>query len=517
MLSKLFKMNDNDSEQESNLYAAIDLGSNSFHLIIIREQNEQIQIVDRHKEMIRLRSGLDEAGNLTDTAFNSGIACLERFGQLLKNIPPQQVRAVGTNTLRNAKNSQAFLEQGQQVLGHDIQIISGEEEARLIFLGVSHGQPNTHKQQLIMDIGGGSTEFIIGKDFEHKHLTSTEMGCVSITQQFFKDGIVSEANTLSAILYCRRILRPYYLQLINQGWDEAIGASGSIKAIGHMLKENNLTEGGITLEGLQAIRRLIVQNGSINKAIENGLKGLSEERTPVFAGGLAILSAAFYELKIKEMNVSNSALREGLIYDTLGRLKQEDVREASVDRFQKWLKIDELQAERVQQTARQFLSESRKTLSLSSKVVSFPRILTWAAKLHESGMSLNYKRYRYHSAYLVKNAELSGFSQQDHESLAAIVLNHRAKFDTSAFSHIADNKQANFIDLTLLLRLAVVLHRGREDERLAVKLSIKEGNHFRLTFSPEWIENHPLTCEDLKSEAKQFKALGRELSFRAKT
>ncbi len=498
---------------DTSLYAAIDLGSNSFHLIVIRKTDDQIQVVDSHKEMIRLRSGLDEQGYLTEKAFESGITCLAKFGQLLNNIPENQVRAVGTNTLRNAKNSREFIEKAEDALGHDIDIVTGEEEARLIFLGVSHGLAKADKQHLIIDIGGGSTEFIIGADFKHKHLTSTEMGCVSISQLFFKNGNISDLSASKAINYCRRILRPHSKTLIKKSWEEAMGASGSIKSIGNLLKENALSDGKITLKGMQAIKKKLIEAGSTQEAINRGLKGLKEERMPVFIGGLAILISVFQELKIKSMQVSASALREGLIYDNLGRLNQKDVREASVAILQNWLKVDQQQSERIAKTAQQLLENYRENGKLKCVHFSFSKLLAWAAKLHEGGMSISYKRYRYHSAYLVKNAELAGFSQQEQQIIAAMVLNHQGKFNKKSFDGFNKKQQQDLIHLTLLLRLAVLLHRDRENEDIDCQLTVKD-EQTTLAFQQNWLDEHPLSYEDLEAEAKQYQPLGLELFIR---
>jgi len=502
------------ADLDKSLYAAIDLGSNSFHLIVIRKTEQQTQVIDSHKEMIRLRAGLDKDGFLTEKAFNSGIECLEKFGQLLKNIPASQVRSVGTNTLRNAKNSREFLEKAQQVLGHDIDIISGEEEARMIFLGVSHGLPNNDKQHLIIDIGGGSTEFIIGQNFKHKHLTSTEMGCVSISQRFFKDNAVTNQAITKATNYCRRILKPHSFSLTYKGWDDAIGASGSIKAIGSILKANEFTDGKITLDGMLKIKEHLIKAGSVESAIEQGLKGLKEERLPVFIGGLVVLMAAFQELKITDMLVSENALREGLIYDTLGRLDQQDVREASVSALQNWLKVDEQQSERINITAQKLLNEYKKTENLRDKHLSYSKLLSWASKLHEGGISLSYKRYRQHSAYIIQHAELAGFSQQEQLILAKIVQSHQGKFNQSAFEDFNTIQQRKLTLLTFILRIAVLLHRGRKKKEIEVQL-VADKNKVTLYFDQEWLDSHPLTSEDLEAEAKQFKKLGFELVFTA--
>lgn len=306
--------------KDQNLYAAIDLGSNSFHMIMIHYDGQEIQVIDKHKEMIRLRSGLDKDGNLTELAFNKAMACLKKMGDLIKKVPASQVKAVGTSTLRSAKNSKLFLEKSYQALGHKIQIISGEEEAHLIYQGVSQDLLNNDKKRFVMDIGGGSTEYILGKNKHHHHLTSIEMGCVRMTQQFFGEGLITDKNMNKAIEHCRQLLHPHSHKLLAKGWEETIGASGSIKSIGKILQENELTQGEITLAGMLTICDKLIAAGSAELAVKQGLKGLKEERIPVFAGGLSVLIASFYELNIKSMQVSSSALREGLIYDMLEEL-----------------------------------------------------------------------------------------------------------------------------------------------------------------------------------------------------
>jgi len=492
-----------ETTQSQNIYAAIDLGSNSFHMMVAREVHGQLQVIDKHKEMIRLRSGLDKKGYLTPEAFQRGIECLERFGQLIKNIPGHQVRAVGTNTLRNAKNSQEFLTQARKVLGHEIQIIAGQEEARLIYLGVAHGLPQNDEQRLVMDIGGGSTEYIIGKNFNYQHLTSTEMGCVSITQQFFSKPEISEKRMTKAISNCRQILRPHLIKLTNLGWDSAIGASGSIKSIGTLLKENDWTEGEITLEGMLKLKDALIQAGSIQSA---SLQGLKEERIPVLAGGLAILIATFEELKIVQMQVSSNALREGLVFDTLGRLFAEDVRETSVKAAQAWLKIDTIQAEAIARTTKIFYKQAHNSWQLHDADYNYEKLLQWAAELHEAGMALSYKRYRHHSAYLIENSELAGFTQQEKQMLATMLLNHRGKFVPEAYEQFASPHKEKLKYLTLLLRLAVRIHRGREQDIPDILLYTTGEKTIHLSFEKDWLAAHPLTQMDLEVEAERLAA-----------
>lgn len=500
---------DTPQNLDNTLYAAIDLGSNSFHMIIAREVHGQMQVVDKHKEMVRLRAGLDEEGKLTEKAFAQAIECLQRFGQLINNIPTQNVRAVGTNTLRNAKNSREFLKEARKALGHSIQIIAGQEEARLIYLGVAHGLPNNDEQRLVMDIGGGSTEYIIGKHFDHHHLTSTEMGCVSVTQSYFPHDIVNSINMQQAISACRQTLRPHRVKLKQLGWDIVFGASGTIKSIGQILEQNGWWNNGITLGGLYQLRDALILAG---KAEALQLEGLKDDRRPVLSGGLAVLIATFEELGIKQMQVSANALREGLIFDTLGRLFSEDVREISVNAMQQWMRVDVQQANHVAQTALALYKQAHNSWQLRNSEYDYRKLLTWAAKLHECGIAISYKRYRHHSAYLIAQAEMAGFDQQEKQMLSIMLLNHRGKFIAEAYDLI-DTERDKLLYLTVLLRLAVRIHRGRDFEEIEPTLYIEDNNQIHLEFEDNWLEQHPLTRLDLEVEAKRLEAAGFKLTF----
>ncbi len=507
MLSNV-ELNFMSNNSQKDLFAAIDLGSNSFHMIIARETHGQMQIIDKHKEMVRLRAGLDKKGKLSKNAFEDGISCLERFGQRIKDIPANNVRAVGTNTLRNAKNSREFLAQAKQALGHGIQIISGQEEARLIYLGVAHGLPQNDEKRLVMDIGGGSTEYIIGKRMENRHLTSTEMGCVSISQEFFPKGKITEANFIEATSRCRQILRPHRRTLLKKGWDLSIGASGTIKSIGQILELNEWADSSITLQGMIKLSKTLIKAGSTN---ELKLAGLKDERRPVLIGGLAVLMATFIELNIEKMQVSQYALREGLILDTLGRLNAEDIRETSVKAMQKWMKVDTEQADEVAKTANSLFKQSHNTWSLYSDSFDYSRLLNWACRLHEVGLAVSFKRSRYHSSYIINNADMAGFNQQEKQVLAALVLNQRGRYIEESIEDLDDSVKDVMPYLTVLLRLAVRIHRGRDLEIVDPTLRIEDKNSIHLDFDDHWLDEHPLTRLDLETEANRLEKVGFKL------
>jgi exopolyphosphatase/guanosine-5'-triphosphate,3'-diphosphate pyrophosphatase len=495
---------------ENDLYAAIDLGSNSFHMIVAREVHGQLQVVDKHKEMVRLRSGLDDQGRLTDTAFQAGLDCLTRFGQLIKNIPSPNVRVVGTNTLRNAQNSRQFLIAARKALGHHIEIISGQEEARLIYLGVAHGLAKSEEQRLVMDIGGGSTEYIIGRGFSNEHLTSTEMGCVSMTQLHFADDIITAERMNRAIASCRQILRPHRKTLTQLGWDTAYGASGTIKSISQLLQENGWAENCITQEGLQHLRGELIKAGSAQNC---QIAGLKDDRRPVLAGGLAVLIATFEELKIECMQVSSNALREGLVFDTLGRLFAEDSREISVRAMQQWMRVDQPQAAMVAKTARALFNQAHNIWQLRDSEYDYPKLLNWASELHECGIAISYKRYRHHSAYLIEQADMAGFTNQEKQMLAAMMLNHRGKFVQESFDTLLEPHNTKLVFLTVLLRLAVRIHRGRDAESPEVMLVIDDNTNMHLRFEDNWLKAHPLSQMDLEIEAKRLEGAGFKLTF----
>lgn len=494
-------------------YAAIDLGSNSFHMIIAREVNGQVQLVDRHKETVRLRLGLDEQGNLSTDAQERALACLSRFQQRLRGIDTANIRAVGTNTLRLASNAGDFLERAQEALGHHIEIIAGHEEARLIFVGVTHFLPPDDTQRLVIDIGGGSTEFIIGDKNEPKRMISTEMGCVAITQRFNLTDHLSAEAFADAVRYCQLTLRPHVNRLKSLGWDKAIGASGSIKAISEILVGNQWSSDGVTLEGMQKLAHHLIKGGAL---ADIKLAGLSEDRKPVIGGGLAVLMAAFQLLSIDRMSVSQGALREGLILDMLGRANHiQDVRETSIQSLLATSRVDTAQAQRVAMCAESFFNQTCQHWSFDHPNIDAKLLLRWAALTHEVGYFISSRRYRHHTAYILQNADLAGFTQYEQALLAWMGLHHRSKIlpiDLEQLNSIDDTLAPIMLHLTVLLRLAVRLHRGRDDTMPEATLKA-QGRTITLSFTQDWIDHNPLTKMDLISESKRLEAIGFKLDI----
>ncbi len=493
-----------------DMVAAVDLGSNSFHLIVARVTDGQVQIIDKVREMVRLAAGLNDDKEITEDAEARALACLERFGQRLRELPQGSVRAVGTNTLRAARNGETFRRKAEAALGHPIEVIAGREEARLVYLGVAQGLQSNGERRLVVDIGGGSTEAIVGEDFRTIKRESLHMGCVSMSVKHFPDGKITHQSMRRAIIDARLKLQPTQSAYAQTGWSEAIGSSGTIKSIANIIRENNLSDKGITHEAMLRLGDLMIQSGHINNL---DLPGLNEDRRAVIAGGYAVLMGVFEGLHINQMTASKEALREGLIYDLLGRIRHEDARERTAKAIAKRFSVDHEQSLRVRQTALTLLEHISETWQLQGEDPK--RMLRWAARLHEVGMAVSHTQYHKHGAYLLENADLSGFSRQDQNILAVLVRGHRRKFPNSAFKNLPAFIQPSAKRLCVILRLAVLLHRNRSQKELPVLALKADGNKLKLKFPKDWIEHNPLTQEDLEQEAAFLKAAGIRLKVKS--
>jgi len=499
------------TQQTDDVLAAIDLGSNSFHMIISRLRDGHFQVVDKLREMVQLRAGLDENGHLTDVAQERAIACLERFGERIKDVPPSSVRIVGTNTLRIAKNSDTFLAKAKKALGHPIEIIAGEEEARLIYLGVAHALAFDNTRRLVIDIGGGSTEFIIGEGVSGLKRQSLEMGCVSFSQRFFPKGNVVKASMNRALIAAgselRSIQRPYR----KIGWQEVVGASGTIRSVANIVKEKGWSEDGIiTPESLDKLIESLIKIGDIKQF---KLEGMTDERRSVLLGGVAVLKAAFDRLKLDRMIVSDGALREGLLYDLLGRLQHDDERDRTVSALARRYHVDDEHAQRVSDTASQMFEQVKGGWDLDRE--NDADRLQWAARLHEIGLAISHEKFHRHSAYLVAHSGLPGFSREEQGILATIIAGQRKKFPKKDIKKLADDLQLPTQKLVILLRLATVFNRGRSettDTQVTLKVTTKG---LKLILPPQWLLRHPLTEADLMQEARYLKKMGVKLAIKS--
>lgn len=488
--------------------AAVDLGSNSFHMIVCNLNDGKLQTIDRLKEMVRLASGLDKRNYLDAGAQHRALECLERFGQRIRNFPPESVRIVGTNTLRIAKNSYQFLAKAEKALNHPIDIISGIEEARLIYLGVAHSLGSNAELRFVMDIGGGSTEYIIGTHDTPTIKESLPMGCVSVSNTFFKDGKLSRSAFFRATLFAEQQLEPFQTAFQRNNWQEAIGSSGSLRAIDKVLQAKNWSNNGITREGLEQLIAHLNQCSHIN---ELDLPELDPERLPVFPGGLAIVYASFKSLGIEQMTVSEGALREGLVLDLLGRLYDHDIRSATVQALADRYHIDKKHALRIRRTINYMLNQLIRDSCLPIETIA--QFLNWAADLHEIGHDIAHNQYHKHGAYIIENGDLAGFSRQDQIVLAAIVKTHRRKFSASRFTDLPSPWNIVAPYLTIILRLAVLLRRNRHDHDLPdFKIQIVKSS-IQLQFPDQWLAQSPLTHADLIQEADYLKSAGFKLEF----
>jgi len=473
--------------------AAIDLGSNSFHMVVARVEKGQLVVVDRMKEMVQLGAGLDEKRHLSYEAQFRAQSCLEKFGQRVRGLPQEHVRAVGTNTLRSARSSGDFLKKAEDALGHPIEIISGVEEARLIFLGVAQGLGVSEERRLVVDIGGGSTELVIGERFAPLDLESLYMGCVAMMRAHFPDGKITQKRFRAAEVSALQELERVQARFRRLGWKAAIGASGTIRAVAAIVRDFGWTKGSITRDALKRLKQAVLKADNVEKL---NLPGLSNPRQSVFPGGLAVLSAVFEALDIDEMQVSQSALREGLLNEILGRFSQKDTRSATVAALMDRYHIDKPQAARVENTLLYLLPQVIGPWGLPERRAR--ELGSWAARLHEIGLDIAHSHYHKHGAYVLENADMPGFSQQEQRLLAALVRAHRRKFPVSLIRELPTN--ASVIEhLAVLLRIAVLLHRSRTDidkvEVVAAKRSVE------IRFPNGWLEAHALTQADLEEEA----------------
>ncbi|WP_027328228.1 Ppx/GppA phosphatase family protein [Marinimicrobium agarilyticum] len=485
--------------------AAIDLGSNSFHMIIARWENEQVTLLDKLREPVRMGWGLTEDGRLDDDVRDRALACLERFGERLRDYPSRSVRIVGTKTLRSIHDSSEFLREAQNRLGHPVEIISGEEEARLVYLGVAHCIAPGEGRRIVVDIGGGSTEIILGQGMLPELKESLSMGCVALTKRFFLDGKVTDKLVKKARVACQQEVAPVVEAFTERGWEEVLGASGTIKAAAKVCEQNGWTGGDVTAEGLEKIIKAYRDHGKLDL----NLKGLPSDREPVFLGGVIVLATLFESLGLKSMQAADWALREGLLYDLKGRLENRDIRQESVDALAKRFHVNVSKAQAVEATARHLVDSVAEGWNLEPNEAS--KLLGWAARLYTVGLDISHTDYHKHSAYIIDNVDLAGCSKAEQSQLAALALAHRKRFPAKKFP--MDN--TDLVHLAILLRLAVIFNRAQKKTELP-PLSLKaDDKALTLAIPGNWLDANPLTQADLEGEAGYLKDIGYELTLTA--
>ena len=481
--------------------AAVDLGSNSFHLQIGRVVDGQIYPLDAVREVVRLGAGLTAEKRIDRASQAAALEALAKFAERLRGFPRPAVRAVGTNALRVAKNAPAFLREARAALGFPIEVISGREEARLIYLGVAHALPAGSLQRLVIDVGGGSTELIIGTGLEPQLTESLYMGCVSYSLKYFPGGRIDKARMKAAELAARQelahIVRPYR----EAGWAEAVGSSGTARSMENILRENGFAEEGLTREGLEKLRSLLIKSEG---ADPDKIAGLRPNRAPVLPGGVAIMSAAFDALGIESMKVSEGALRHGVLYDLLGRVEHRDMREATVAQFARRYHVDAAQSDRVKALALKIYD----ALSPGAEREDDPerQLLEWAARLAEIGLSIAHAQYHKHSAYVLSNADMPGFSRMEQARLARIVLAHRGKL-----GKVQEGLEGADWKLVFALRLASLILRSRTDAKLPFLRVAADSGGFAIDLPQSWLDENALSAAALESEADHWKAVGMKL------
>lgn len=493
---------------EPNIYAAVDLGSNSFHMIVAKDDNNQIQVIDRIKDTVRLAGGLDENNNLSDDTMENALKALERFGQRINEIPHENVHAVGTNTLRQASNRNVFLNKARLALGHPIEVISGIEEARLIFLGVAHSVYHDNKKCLVVDIGGGSTEIIIGKGFEPMLAESLYMGSVSVSKRYFNDGEITAKRMRKAILYCRQELETIGTKYKNMGWEVALGSSGTILRINEIAKENSWCNVGITKEALEKLTDDMINIGHIKRL---KYKSLPNNQKSVFPGGVAVLIAVFNALNLESMSISDGALREGLLHDLIGRVQNKDVRVATVNNFMSRYSVDTDHVKLIEVTARNCFDQVYSDWQLDKKQ-DF-RLIKWAIRLHQIGIAIAHSQYHKHGAYLINHSDMPGFSRQTQAELAILVRSHRRKFPLEEIQSMPEDNIYRIIRLCIIVRFSILLHRSKSSDVLP-EFKLKAGNgYLEIIFPENWLSDHPLTEIDIETEAAYVSTTGFKLKI----
>jgi exopolyphosphatase/guanosine-5'-triphosphate,3'-diphosphate pyrophosphatase len=488
--------------------AAVDLGSNSFHLVVGEVVGGKVRIVDRLKERVALAEGLDDRRQLDEDSQARAISCLARFGERLVDIPPDRLRAAGTNTLRAASNAGDFLARANEALGHEIDIIEGPEEARLVYLGVARTQAPGERRRLVVDIGGGSTECVVGEGFEVLRADSLRMGCVTFTKGFFPGGKLNRDRFDAARFAASVELEPIVQRFAQLEWRQAIGSSGTILAVSEMLAAAGHTDGSITPKGIAKLRDDILE---FRKIDEISLPALAESRRPVIAAGLAILLAVVEQLGVETMETSEGALREGLLYDMLGRTRGEDPRDQTVAQLQHRFAVDKPHAAAVEETFIRLFDQVAADWDIDERRLR--RAGEWASRVHEIGLTIRHGGYHKHGAYLIEHTDLPGFARLDQLLVAKLVLNHRRKFRHEELEALGKKLGPQAVRVSVLLRLAALLNRSRSATIPEVEATAPKKRKLELGIANEWLESHPLLEYDLEEEQARLERGSFKLSF----
>lgn len=489
----------------SNHIAALDIGSNSFHFVYARIIDHKIQVLHREKYRVRLASGLDESGNLSPEAIDRALGVLELLAPTVEKLNRNQFRAVATYTLRKAKNASDLQNAAEEVFPFPIEIISGHEEARLIYQGVAYTAPD-HGKRLVIDIGGGSTELIVGRGYEVENLVSLNMGCVNFTNRFFNEGVISSPAFDNAIAQARAEVSSKVSRFNRNNWQLCVGCSGTIKAISRVIQLNDVGNGRVTLASLRQLREQLERFEHIDQIV---MDGLNENRRPVICSGLSVLIGLFEALDIETLTYSDAALREGVMYENYQQAKHSDVQDKSVQSIQQRFSVDIAQANQVERVLMTLLQSADRHWKLPSELINLCR---WATMLHEVGFDINVASYHHHSAYIVSNADLPGFNREEQQVLAWLVKNQRKKPQVDTLPEVPSLKRQRVLSALALLRLAVLIcHRRLLVELPELSLHVDK-KALTLHLQENLTSSHPLLVESLEKEQQHIRILGLRLN-----
>ncbi len=485
-----------------DLLATIDLGSNSFRLLIAQMGKDgSIKSIDQIKETVRLAGGLNSDNMLSKESQLSALEVLSRFAERLTNFKREQVRVVGTSTLRVAKNAEEFIIIANKTLGFNIEVISGNEEARLIYIGAAHSIAYSEQKRLIIDIGGGSTEFVMGTGYDPSTMESVTMGCVSFSNRYFDGGELTETNFDNAIFAARGKIQAMEHLFAKHDWKSVIGTSGTAKTLYEVCVANGYSE-NITLEGLQKLKKSLLKYKQIKNIAINGIK---DDRRPVIPGGLSIMIAIMEELHIDNITIADGALREGVMYDMVGRKSPQDLRINTVNEIKSRYLIDNDQAERVSTTAIKLYQD---LVDKTNNDDNNLKLMQWATSLYEIGLSISHNDYHRHGAYILANSDLAGFSKPEQSILAELVKSHRGNL-----SKIIENLKEKHrfkhrvIFMIIAFRLSVIFNRNRQQFTGNAQILITDiaKLNFSLLIDHKWLLQNPLTLHSLNEEIEQWK------------
>lgn len=493
----------NNYTKLGGIVAAIDIGSNSFHMIIAKQEQHELRPIERMGEKVQLAAGMED-GLLTPEAIERGVQCLQRLKQRLDAWPELVLRVVATNALRAAKNAREFIEPAEEILGCPVEIIAGREEARLVYLGVAHSLSDDKESRLVIDVGGGSTEMVIGKRFEPSIMESLHMGCVSYLS-FFPEGQINRE-------YFQQAYNAAYRELLNVrgqylgNWEHCVGSSGTLLAVEQVLMNYELTKGGISHDALIPLLEMLLTFDTLD---EVSFQGLKENRRQVFASGLAITMALFDAFGIQKMTLSDGALREGVLYDFLGRLGHEDVRERSIQALERRYDVDNRRAKAIEEYGLSLFERVSAAWQLQDQPDR--QLLVWAARLHEIGLAVSHSHFHKHGEYLIRHADLAGFSRMEQEGLALLVRAHRRKFPVDLYAQLdwpADVKR-RLRHVAVVLRLTILLkHLDPVEVLPEFALEVVGDDGLLLSFPKGWLDNKPLTFAELNQETESLADMG---------